>query len=254
MLILYLVWGAGIAAKGYAALRMAVQGHSRTLFPVWLYLFTSFLYSLACIASRPDHAIYTAVYSAGIPFVLLAKCMATVSIFWALGVYYPRFRTPGTIILGFLTAVAVTVSWASTFLAPSISSLWSASIAVPRYAGIVIFVVAGSSRLAVNLARFIPVPAHAKRAAVVMVIDALLEVSSSWFTQAYAYQYPKTVALVVAVSIALTGAAWLTLMAPEPIVPIDLAEGTDEVLRQSASNLRMTAAILDDIARSPDRG
>jgi hypothetical protein len=246
-MVLYAVWCAGIVLKGVAAYRMVRNGLAKTLFPVWTYLMFGVIYLSVLIALRPYWTAYLRFYTAGIPFVLLAKCAATVCLFWALAANYRSLRAICVLFFGLFTAVGVIAAWVTSFL-PSVAHivapwLWNAALSVERYGSAVIAGTLLSTLLLLPRAPRIPIPRCATRAAQVMIFDAVTVMISAWFAQSYAYTHPLATALLSTLFGIVTGAAWLSVR-PFEELPVDLPTPAEleQVRRRLGLELHLRAA------------
>jgi hypothetical protein len=258
-MLIYTMWFAGIAFKAFAAHRMVRNGLIEKLFPVCSYLAVSALYLGILLLLRPNPAIYLRVYSAGIPFLLAAKCAGTICIFWALAENYPNFRVAGSVFLGLFAIVGVIAAWLTSFVPATAHWLtppwmWRAALLTERFASAVIAGTLLSSLVLLPRAPRIPIPRYARLAAKLMIFDALMNLASALFAASFAYGLPTGTALVATFSGMLTGAAWLRLR-PFEELPVSLPSPEEiEAARQRASQqLRLIAARIDEAARALDR-
>ncbi len=257
---MYVLWCAGIAITAFAAHRMASTGLSSLLPAVWLYLATSAVYWVALLAARPSWQVYLGVYSAGVVFVLLVKCGALVSVFWAVTANYRNFRNFGSMFLGACSVIGVASAWLVSIASKGLRAhvfvmwLWHGAFLIERYTAVAILGTLLAICLLLPRSPRIPLMRYGSCAARLMAVDAAFSVASSWLQHETAYNHPLVAALIGTGYTCAVGITWLRLRVFEEIPAIGLsAEELHATQRRIAFDLQMIRAKLDDAIRAFER-
>jgi hypothetical protein len=252
-LLIHAVWCAGIALKGAAACRMAWNGLAKRIPLLCAFLAICTVRSSVLLTLRSQPDVYLKVYSATMPFTLLAEFAAIIAVFWVLATNYRNFRIFGSILLsGFALAGVVAASITCFIVFPSgVSNLGEAMLLLQRYASIVMVVVLAGTRLTLPESPRIPIPVNARRAADILVLDAGLGTLTAWVARAFGFSHPVATALLPTLTGLFLGALWLVgvgRVAESPVV-----ERTPEELeseeRQAALAMHRAAAHVREAAR-----
>jgi hypothetical protein len=252
-ILINVVWCAGIALKGAAACRMAWNGLAKRIPPLCIFLVVCVLQSGILVALRPRLATYLKFYSATLPFGLLTECAAVIAVFWVLASNYRNFRVFGSILLsGFAVAGVVAASITCFEAFPhGVNTLWAAALLVQRYASIVIVVVLAGTRLTLPESPRIPIPVNARRAADILVLDAVLGVATAWIARVYGFSHPWVTAWPQIIAGLLLGVLWL--MAAKRVEDKPFIQRSPEDLaweeRESALAMHRAAAQVREAAR-----
>src|SRR5437660_559740 len=159
------LWYAAIAAKAAAVYRLF---HDRliTRFPtVWVYLVVLIMRSVVLLSVRGNIRQYTYVQTYTMPLMLLLEAFAVAGVFWAVAEQYPRFRRPGSVILGCLAGIGVCAAWLTHFVAVPAgwSAPWQVAQLLVRNCVLVMTVVLAGTRFLLPRIPGIPIRPSAKR-------------------------------------------------------------------------------------------
>jgi predicted acyltransferase len=174
-------------------------------------------------------------------------------VFWVIATNYRNFRVFGSILLsGFAVAGVVAASITCFLVFPSgVNTLRDAMLLLQRYASIVMVVVLAGTRLTLPESPRIPIPVNARRAADILVLDAVLGMVTAWVARAYGFNSPGVIALFPTTAGVLLGALWL--MAAKPVEDRPMIQRSAEDLaseeRESALAMHRATAQVREAAR-----
>jgi hypothetical protein len=197
--LLLVLWYATIAARLAAAYRLL---HDRLIirFPtVWVFLVYSVARSIALVTMQSNPRLYQRVWTYTIPLTLLLEAFAVAGVFWAVAEQYPRFRRPGSVILGCLAGIGASAAWLTHFVAvpPGWSAPWQAAQLLERNCVLIMTVVLAGTRFLLPRIPGIPIRPSAKRMADILTANAALELIVYAFFNATDARRPAVVQLVM---------------------------------------------------------
>jgi hypothetical protein len=193
------LWYAAIAAKAAAVYRLF---HDRliTRFPtVWVYLVVVILRSVVLLAVKGNIRQYTYVQTYTMPLMLLLEAFAVAGVFWAVAEQYPRFRRPGSVILGCLAGIGVCAAWLTHFVAvpAAWSAPWQVAQLLVRNCVLAMTVVLAGTRFLLPRIPGIPIRPSAKRMADILTVNTAMALIGSAFVIATAVRHPVISQLII---------------------------------------------------------
>ena len=179
-LIVYL-WIAGIAAKFCAVICLARRGLIERLPGLTGLLVILGAQSLAALLLSSNSHLYGRAYALIAWASILFEGFAITTVFWALTEHYPKFRVPGTILLGGLATVGALVCWIVGYVAPPAgwTGVWHSAIWGQRAASAVMIFVLSGARFLLPKVRTIPISRIMRRAADILTAHMALTLSAS---------------------------------------------------------------------------
>lgn len=210
------LWWLSIAVKLVAQIRMSFVGLVKYYPLCALYLSVSVVRSTvgACIWLRPSYANWFASTS---PILLGLAGVAAVSVYYVTVSEYPNFRTVGFIIL--VVALLFGTQAAVFFGGPRvpISAAWKLAEVVQRYSSTAMLL--GCVMVYFSLPRnpLLPIPRHAKWAAVAVLIEAAGWLASSVTALDQALTHTWWPYLLPIATGTITGGIWLFCPSPRAV-------------------------------------
>jgi hypothetical protein len=158
--------------------------HDRLIirFPtVWAFLVVSVVRSIVLVALQGNVRQYRQVQAYSTPLMLLLEAFAVAGVFWAVAEQYPRFRRPGSVILGCLAGIGACAAWLTHFVAVpnGWSAPWQVAQLLDRNCVLVMTVVLAGTRFFLPRIPGIPIRPSAKRMADILAANAAVELMVS---------------------------------------------------------------------------
>lgn len=231
-IVLILLWGAAAATKLAAALRMSRNGILARYPLVVVLLVVTAIRSLVLLHffGKPE---YQPIYSHTAALILFLEGLAAVAVFTVLVEHYPRFRTPGTIMLSSLGLAGALLSYLTRWVGVprDWTGTWYYASLAERHVCTVLVVVLIGARLLLPRVSGIPIRQSAKRATSILTLQVGMWLANSAVTIAlgkptlFAYFAPLVSGFV-------TSLLWLLWMTPasdecEAPAPVTTSEQAD---------------------------
>lgn len=192
--LIFVLWYAAIAAKLAAAYRL-IKDRLVGRFPtVWIYLLFCSARSIILISLKGDPARYQQVYSYTTPLGLLLEAFAVVGVFWTVAEQAPRFRWPGSVILGCLAGIGTSAAWLTHFIAvpPDWAAPWQVARVLERNCVLIMTIVLAGTRFFLRRLPGIAIRPSASRMADILTANAAADFVASAFVTATALKYRGT--------------------------------------------------------------
>src|SRR5205085_8729784 len=169
---------------------------------VWVFLVITVLRSLglvALLAVTHNRGQYMRVQAYTTPLVLLLEAFAVAGVFWAVAEQYPRFRRPGSIILGCLAGIGASAAWLIHVVGVphSWSAPWQAAQLLERNCVLAMTVVLAGTRFFLPRIPGIPIRPSARRMADVFAASAVVELVASAFLIGTGAKHPALSQIVM---------------------------------------------------------
>jgi hypothetical protein len=175
------LWIAGAGAKAVAALCIWRRGLTDRFPGLFALLVVLSVQSGIALALSGNMHRYGAAYALIAWASILFEGFAITSVFWALTEHYPKFRTPGTILLGGLAIIGALVCWVVGYVAPPTgwNGVWHSAIWGQRAASAVMIFVLSGARFLLPKVRTIPISLMTRRAADILTLHVGLTLAAS---------------------------------------------------------------------------
>jgi hypothetical protein len=193
------LWAGGIAAKAFAAFRLWRIGLAGR-FPMLVALLVVLAaQSGIALSISHDKAHYAQVWVLIAWVSVLVEGFAVTGVFWVVAEFYPRFRIPGTILLGGLAVIGTAICWAAGYIAepPGWYTSWRLAILGQRVISAVMLFVLVGTRLLLPRVQGIPIRLSARRASDILTFHVGLTLLGTMIGVSTQLRYPALVSMLI---------------------------------------------------------